>query len=119
MVDDSATARKIIRSFLYQAGFYNVREAANGEQALAALKAQPFDLVISDWEMGPIDGEELLRMMRASREYRYTPFIMVTASAHKFMGIARDQGTKHYLKKPFTAEVLTSRIASFGRAAAA
>lgn len=120
VVDDSATSRKIIRSLLYKIGFYNIRDATDGRHALVAMRAEPFDLVISDWEMGPIDGLELLTMMRSSKQWRHTPFIMVTANtSHKFKEVARDRGATHYLQKPFSAEVLRDRIASLGAAVAA
>ena len=120
VVDDSATSRKIIRSLLYKIGFYNIREATDGRHALAIMRTEPFDLVISDWEMGPIDGLALLVTMRRCEEWRHMPFIMVTASAsHKFQEVARDHGATHYLKKPFSADMLRDRIATFGAVAAA
>jgi len=80
LADDSRTARKMILQRLRQAGcFCTVREASDGEQAYALIKAQKPDVVLSDWHMPNMTGPELLRLMRAS--HMATPFFFVTASA--------------------------------------
>ena len=80
LADDSRTARKMILQRLRQAGcFCTVREASDGEQAYALIKAQNPDVVLSDWHMPNMTGPELLRLMRAS--HMATPFFFVTASA--------------------------------------
>ena len=80
LADDSRTARKMILQRLRQAGcFCTVREASDGEQAYALIKAQNPDVVLSDWHMPNMTGPELLRLMRAS--HIATPFFFVTASA--------------------------------------
>ena len=80
LADDSRTARKMILQRLRQAGcFCTVREASDGEQAYALIKAQNPDVVLSDWHMPNMTGPELLRLMRAS--HMATPFFFVTSSA--------------------------------------
>ena len=112
MVDDSAVARKIMRAMLARLGFGNVDEAADGRQALAMLAGQPYRLVLSDWDMAPVNGLELLQAMRADPRFARIPFIMVTAQTQrKFIDVARDRGATLYLTKPFTAEMLAERMA--------
>ncbi len=112
MVDDSPVARKIMRMMLTNLGFDNVDEAHDGRQALSMLAMQPYRIVLSDWDMAPVNGLELLRAMRADTRFAQVPFIMVTAqSTKKFIDVARDHGATHYLTKPFTTEMLAERIA--------
>ncbi len=80
LADDSRTARKLILQRLRQAGcFCTVREASDGEQAYALIKAQNPDVVLSDWHMPNMTGPELLRLVRSS--HLATPFFFVTTSA--------------------------------------
>ena len=93
VVDDSATARKCIRRLLNDLGFHFIREASDGGDAMERLSAQPFDLVVSDWDMEGLDGLELLRWMRQRKSQRAIPFIMATAFAgRKYQDVARDNG---------------------------
>ena len=76
VVDDYQTMIRIIRNLLKQLGFENVDEAADGAEALAKMKTKKYGLVISDWNMEPMTGYELLQEVRASDLLRATPFIM-------------------------------------------
>lgn len=111
IVDDFATMRKVIRNLLKQVGYENIVEAEDGAIALRTLKAQKVDFVISDWNMPNMSGLELLKAVRAAEELNATPFLMVTAEALQENVIAAVKaGVSNYIVKPFTAEVLNSKI---------
>ena len=65
IVDDYKTMLRIIRNLLKQLEFDNVEEATDGQEALAKLRAGHFGLVISDWNMQPMTGLDLLKEVRA------------------------------------------------------
>ena len=81
IVDDYNTMLRILRNLLRQLDFLNVEEATDGEQALSVLRRTPFDLIISDWNMQPMTGLDLLRQVRGDDKLRRIPFIMVTAES--------------------------------------
>ena len=111
VVDDYQTMVRIIRNLLKQLGFENVDEASDGSSALAKLKDKPFGLVISDWNMEPMTGYELLRHVRADEALRTTPFIMVTAESKTENVIAaKKAGVDNYIVKPFNAVTLKTKI---------
>jgi len=111
IVDDYATMLRILRNLLRQLELENVDEAANGEEALFKLRKSPYDLVISDWNMQPMTGIELLRHVRADAKLRPTPFIMVTAeSKTENVIVAKQAGVSNYIVKPFNAETLREKI---------
>jgi two-component system chemotaxis response regulator CheY len=97
---------RIIRNLLKQIGFENVDEAPNGEVAFAKIKAKPYDLIISDWNMEPMTGYQLLQKVRAEKDRADIPFIMVTAESKTDNVIAaRKAGVNHYIVKPFKAKI--------------
>ena len=111
IVDDFATMRKVIRNLLKQVGYENIVEAEDGAIALRTLKAQKVDFVISDWNMPNMSGLDLLKAVRADSDLNLTPFLMVTAEALQDNVIAAVKaGVSNYIVKPFTAEVLNSKI---------
>ncbi len=113
VVDDYATMRKIVRQLLKQIGFTNVHEASDGSEALALMRDGGFGLVISDWNMEPMTGLELLREVRADARLKDTPFIMVTAeSKTENVVVAKQSGVSNYIVKPFNAETLKNKIVS-------
>lgn len=113
VVDDSRVTRRIVRSMLEGAGHPTIDEAADGREALALLARRSYALVVSDWNMMPMSGLELLTAMRASPTLRSIPFVMATARSQKrFSEVARDQGATRYLQKPFTASDLATCINS-------
>jgi two-component system chemotaxis response regulator CheY len=95
---------------------YEVREAGNGVDALAALSAgPPADLVMADWNMPVMDGLELLRNIRASAEFSTVPVIMVTTEAEiDQMTLALEAGATEYIMKPFTPEILADKLRMAG-----
>jgi two-component system chemotaxis response regulator CheY len=113
VVDDYATMRRIIRNLLTQIGFTDVDEAADGASALSKLREAKFGLVISDWNMEPMTGLQLLKEVRADKVLKDTPFIMVTAESKTENVVAAKQaGVNNYIVKPFNAETLKSKIQS-------
>jgi len=112
VVDDFTTMRKVVRNLLKQGGYENVVEAEDGQAALRAIKSQKIDFIISDWNMPNMTGIELLKAVRADAEVSATPFLMVTAEALQDNVIAAVKaGVSNYIVKPFTAEVLSEKIA--------
>jgi two-component system, chemotaxis family, chemotaxis protein CheY len=113
VVDDYQTMIRIIRNLLKQLGFENVDEAADGREALGKMKTRKYGLVISDWNMEPMTGYELLREVRSDELLRATPFIMVTAESKTENVIAaKKAGVNNYIVKPFNAQTLKAKIAS-------
>lgn len=113
VVDDYQTMVQIIRNLLKQLGFENVDEAADGQAALAKMKAAKFGLVISDWNMEPMTGFELLKEVRADETLKTTPFIMVTAeSKTENVVAAKKAGVNNYIVKPFNAQTLKAKMAA-------
>jgi two-component system chemotaxis response regulator CheY len=111
IVDDYKTMLRIIRNLLKQIDFNNVDEATDGADALARLRAGNFGLVISDWNMQPMTGLQLLQEVRADAQLKQTPFIMVTAESKAENVIAAKQaGVSNYIVKPFNAETLREKI---------
>jgi two-component system chemotaxis response regulator CheY len=116
VVDDYKTMIRIIRNLLKQLGFANVDEAGDGSAALDMMRQKQYGLVISDWNMEPMTGYELLREVRADDRLSTTPFIMVTAESKTENVIAaKKAGVNNYIVKPFNAATLKSKIdAVFG-----
>jgi two-component system, chemotaxis family, chemotaxis protein CheY len=116
VVDDYKTMIRIIRNLLKQLGFNEVDEATDGTEALDKLRAKKYGLVISDWNMEPMTGFELLRHVRSDERLCRTPFIMVTAESKTENVIAaKKAGVNNYIVKPFNAATLKSKIdAVFG-----
>ena len=113
VVDDYKTMIRIIRDLLKQLGFENVDDAADGQEALAKMKENKYGLVISDWNMEPMTGYELLREVRADDKLKTTPFIMVTAeSKTENVVAAKKAGVNNYIVKPFNAATLKSKISA-------
>ncbi len=111
VVDDYSTMIRIIRNLLKQIGFDNVDEAGDGSAALAIMQAKKYGLVISDWNMEPMTGYDLLKEVRASPEISRTPFIMITAESKTENVLAAKQaGVNNCIVKPFNAATLKSKI---------
>jgi two-component system chemotaxis response regulator CheY len=111
VVDDYNTMVRIIHNLLRQIGFQDVDAAPDGSTALAKLRSRKYGLVISDWNMEPMTGYELLKRMRADPALQSTPFIMVTAESRTENVIAAKQaGVNNYIVKPFNADTLRNKI---------
>ncbi len=111
VVDDYKTMIRIIRNLLKQLGFENVDDAADGSDALLKLRDKKYGLVISDWNMEPMTGYELLKEVRSDDDLSRTPFIMVTAESKTENVIAaKKAGVNNYIVKPFNAATLKNKI---------
>lgn len=107
--------RALIRDMLYAFGINSVQTAQEGSMAYAELRHFPADIVITDWEMEPLDGIDFTRMVRTSPDSpnSFVPIIMLTAHTSMERVIqARDSGINEFLAKPVTAKGLYSRIAT-------
>jgi two-component system chemotaxis response regulator CheY len=104
---------KIIRNLLKQLGFTNVEEATDGSEALGKLRDGEFDLVISDWNMEPMTGLQLLKEVRADERLRSVPFIIITAESKiENVVAAKEAGVSNYIVKPFNAATLKAKLTS-------
>jgi len=111
IVDDYKTMLRIIRNLLKQLDFNNVDEAMDGSEALKKLREKKFGLVISDWNMEPMTGLQLLREVRSDIKLKELPFIMVTAeSKTENVVAAKEAGVSNYIVKPFNAETLKQKL---------
>jgi two-component system chemotaxis response regulator CheY len=115
VVDDYKTMLRIMRNLLKQLNFNNVDEAIDGTEALGKLRdgEGDFGLIISDWNMEPMTGIQLLREVRSDEGLKATPFIMVTAESKSENVIAaKEAGVSNYIVKPFNAETLRAKMVS-------
>ena len=113
IVDDYKTMLRIIRNLLKQLDLANVDEATDGSMALGMLKQKHYGLIISDWNMQPMTGLDLLRAVRADPALKDTPFIMITAeSKTENVVAAKEAGVSNYIVKPFNADTLRSKLVS-------
>ncbi len=111
VVDDYKTMIRIIRNLLKQLGFSEIDEAADGQEALGKMRQRSYGLVISDWNMEPMTGYQLLKEVRADDTLKPTPFILVTAeSKTENVVAAKKAGVNNYIVKPFNAATLKSKI---------
>lgn len=113
VVDDYKTMVRIVRGLVQQLGFTNIDEAADGVTALEKIRSGAYGLVLSDWNMQPMSGFELLKQVRAEARTRDLPFVMVTAEAKaENVVAARKAGVSSYIIKPFTLAVLKQKLTS-------
>lgn len=111
VVDDYNTMIRIIRNLLKQIGFVDIDDAVDGSSALGKMREKRYGLVISDWNMEPMTGYELLQRVRADGDIGQTPFIMVTAESKTENVIAaKKAGVSNYIVKPFNAQTLKGKI---------
>jgi two-component system, chemotaxis family, chemotaxis protein CheY len=111
IVDDYNTMVRIIRNLLRQLGFEHIDDANDGSEALEKMQQRKYGLVISDWNMEPMTGYDLLQQVRSDPALATTPFIMVTAESKTENVIAaKKAGVSNYIVKPFNAQTLKSKI---------
>lgn len=111
VIDDYKTMVRIIRSLLQQLGFQNVDDACDGATALELIRAHDYGLILSDWNMSPMTGFDLLTAVRAEPASAKVPFVMVTAEAKtENVVAARKAGANNYIIKPFTLAVLKQKL---------
>ena len=110
-VDDSATMRRIIINTLKRAGYNEVVEATDGKDAMAKLKVEEVNFVITDWNMPEMDGLTFVTMLRSMEEYKSIPILMVTTRSVKDDIVdALKAGVNNYIVKPFTPDTLKQKI---------
>jgi len=110
-VDDSPTMRRIIINTLKRAGYQNVIEAQDGKDALAKLKVEKVNFVITDWNMPEMDGLTFVATLRSMEEYKNLPVLMVTTrSVKEDIMEAMKAGVNNYIVKPFTPDTLKAKI---------
>ncbi|MFN3656050.1 MAG: response regulator [Pseudolabrys sp.] len=111
VVDDQNSVRQMTRISLEQIGVRVVHEAENGVKAMETASVQPLDLIISDYNMPEMDGLGLLRAVRGHPAARRVPFILVTGRGDRELVVkAAQAGANNYVVKPFTAEILRTKI---------
>lgn len=110
-VDDSPTMRRIIINTLKRAGYNDVVEASDGKDAIAKLKVEKVNFVITDWNMPEMDGLTLVTTIRSMEEYKSIPILMVTTRSVKDDIVeALKAGVNNYIAKPFTPDTLKQKI---------
>ena len=113
IVDDYKTMLRIVRTLLTQLGFSNIDEVTDGSTALEKLKEKKYELIISDWNMQPTTGLELLKTVRSNEAMKNIPFLMITAESKVENVIkAKEAGVSNYIVKPFNAETLKAKLTS-------
>jgi two-component system chemotaxis response regulator CheY len=111
VVDDSQTTVRVVRSLLARVGFKDIDDASNGMAALAKMTERSYAIVIADWNMEPMSGYELLKQVRADPRLSATRLILMTAELNASHVIAaKKAGANNYILKPFTDEVLRTKI---------
>jgi len=104
---------RIVENLLKQLGFKSIHQATDGTMALRMMREMSFGLVISDWNMEPMTGLQLLKEVRADNKLKTTPFIMVTAESKvENVAAAKEAGVNNYIVKPFNAETLKQKISA-------
>ena len=113
IVDDYKTMLRIIRNMVKQLGFNDVDEATDGAAALPKLRGKDYNFVISDWNMEPMTGYQLLKEIRSDDKMQETPFIMITAESKTESVIAvKKAGVNNYIVKPFNVATLKTKMTS-------
>lgn len=113
MVDDNGSMRLLLRTMLSSFGVTYMRQAQDGTEGLTELDIYDIDLVISDWEMQPMNGREFIRRVRAvgNEPVCFIPIILLTGHASRsLIAEAFEIGATHLLVKPVTPSSLLHRI---------
>ena len=116
VVDDSRAVRMILARTLKELGF-EVREAANGREALEVIETEKtaVSLVLADWNMPEINGLELLKQLRQKPELASLVVVMVTTETElDQMAAALEAGANEYVMKPFTKDILVEKLQLVG-----
>jgi len=110
-VDDSPTMRRIMSNSLQKIGFTNLIEAEHGVDALKKLEGEKVDLILADWNMPEMNGEQLVKELKSAEAYKDIPVLMVTTRGTKEDVVtAVKMGVNGYVVKPFTPDVLKNKI---------
>ena len=111
VVDDSFTSRHIIRQMLEKMGVEKISEAENGKQAVEHIEQEFFDLIVTDYNMPEMDGEQLSQFIRKESSQQSVPVLMVTSETDKarLAGVEKS-GVSAVFDKPFNVETLRTTI---------
>jgi two-component system chemotaxis response regulator CheY len=115
IVDDSAAIRKILQRVLAQAdvSINRVHEAGDGREALAVLRTEKINLVLTDINMPNMDGLQFLTEVRANDDWKNLPVLMITTEGSQAKVMEAVQlGATGYVRKPFTAEQIKEKLAT-------
>jgi len=110
VVDDSSTMTHIISDMLRKLGFTDIDTAQDGNSALDQMQLKSYGVVLSDWEMQPMGGEEFLKAMRRDPKTGRIPVILITAKSSR--GASWLAGANAFLAKPFNQSDLMSALKS-------
>lgn len=116
IVDDMSTMRKIIKNMLTKMGCNDLTEAEDGKPAWEMIQkaheeGQPFEFIVSDWNMPQLSGLDLLKNIRADERFKSLPFLMITAEAEQSnVVIAVKAGVSNFIVKPFAITTLKEKI---------
>jgi two-component system, chemotaxis family, chemotaxis protein CheY len=113
VVDDSATTRSIVLKQLDSLGFTNIDIAEDGQSGLEKIGQKQYGLLISDWEMPQMNGEEFVKAVRQHAGYVKVPIIVMTTSAAR--GASYLAGASAFLRKPFAQTDLERAIETVTR----
>lgn len=110
VVDDDIVILKFVEFTLKGLG-YKTSLAQNGKEAIEKAKSQLFDLIISDLYMPLMDGNQLVRQLRKTPEYRHTPFIFLSGNNEEETWIKNlNDGADDFITKPIKQKVFISKI---------
>ena len=115
VADRDFRTASLVQRILFSFGFRNLDITTNGESALALLRARPYDIIITEWEMAPVDGVSLIKAIRAAKDDkripRDIPILMLTGRTDLgSVAAARDAGVTEFVAKPFSAKTISNRI---------
>ena len=110
VVDDSGAVRGIVRKIMMKLGCTDVDEASDGTAALAKMNEKRYELVISDWNMEPMNGKALLEQVRGRKTSENVAFIMMTTDSDQYKILEAKYASVRFISKPFSAEELQSKI---------
>lgn len=113
IVDDSSVMRKIVERALRQAGveLSELREAANGAEALAVLAQSGVDLILCDINMPIMDGLEFVKRLKEVKNASGVPVVMITTEGSESHVVqALSMGAKGYIRKPFTPDQVKEHV---------
>jgi two-component system chemotaxis response regulator CheY len=115
VADRDFRTASLVQRILFSFGFRNLDITTNGESALALLRARPYDIIITEWNMTPVDGVTLIRAIRSAKDDkripRDIPILMLTGRTDtESVAAARDAGVTEFVAKPFSAKTISNRI---------
>jgi len=110
-VEDSPTMRRIIANSLNRIGITDITEAEHGLDALQKVQQKDFDMILTDWNMPEMNGQELVEELRKMDKYKNVPILMITTRGMQDdVMTAIKSGVNGYIVKPFTPEVLKKKM---------